>query len=314
MANAPEKKTFPIGKRISHVFEFMFLMIFFVLINLLPFSALHGVARFFRIILSPLLKSAKKRIRTQVTDVLKITDEAELKTFINHNLDNTIRSFFELMQGWRMRRPRFVRKYVEITPETRAILAESSEGIVFAEGHFGNWEVPVPAFASLGVKVFFSAQKLSNPYVDAMTHWIRMRYGGGGVVYLKEAEKFIPLLRRKEPIGLVSDQDAGTDGIFVNFLGKPAATHTGPAVLAYLGKARLVFAFCVYQGRGRYRIDCKSLYRFQGKSDFKSSKEAAEILTNRWMHELEAEVRKVPEQYFWAHRRWKTRPPGEHPC
>jgi KDO2-lipid IV(A) lauroyltransferase len=26
---------------------------------------------------------------------------------------------------------------------------------------------------------------------------------------------------------------------------------------------------------------------------------------------LEAEIRRTPEQYFWQHRRWKTRPPEE---
>jgi KDO2-lipid IV(A) lauroyltransferase len=33
----------------------------------------------------------------------------------------------------------------------------------------------------------------------------------------------------------------------------------------------------------------------------------------RYMHELEAVVRECPGQYLWAHRRFKTRPPGEAP-
>jgi len=306
-----EKKYFPLHKRISHVFEYAFTMLLFCIINLFPFSSLHSVAKFFRILLSPLLKSAKKRIHAQVTDILKITDAAELKRFTNCNLDNTIRTFFELMQAWKMRRKKFIEKYVEFGEDSLAIAADRTQGVVFAEGHFGNWEIPIPAYASIGFKVFFSAQRLSNPYVDAWTHRTRIGYGGGGPIYLKEAEKFIPLLRRKEPLGLVSDQDAGGDGIFVNFMGKLAATHTGPALLAYLGKAKLAVGFCVFQGKGRYKFYSRILYRFQGKSDFASSTDAAEKLTKLWVGELEKEVRKYPEQYFWVHRRWKTRPAGE---
>lgn len=308
---AEEKKKFPLKKRVSHVLEFGFTMLFFGIINLFPFSALHSVAKFFRILLSPFLNSARRRIRAHVSETLRITDEQELKRFVNNNLDNTIRSFFELMQAWKMKKKKFIDKYVEFGEDSLAIAADKEQGVVFAEGHFGNWEIPIPAYASIGFRVFFSAQKLSNPYVDAWTHRTRIGYGGGGPIYLKEAEKFIPLLRRKEPLGLVSDQDAGHDGIFINFLGRMAATHTGPALLAYLGKAKLAVGFCIHQGKGRYKFYSRILYRFKNKSDFASSREAAVELTKLWVGELEKEIRKYPEQYFWVHRRWKTRPPEE---
>lgn len=311
MSATEEKKYFPLKKRISHVFEFAFLMLLFAIINLFPFSMLHGVAKFFRIVLSPLLGSARKRIRSQVSEILRLTEEAELKRFVNNNLDHTIRSFFELMQSWKMRKKSFLNKYVSFAEEAVAIAEDRSQGVVFAEGHFGNWEIPIPLYASIGFKIYYAAQKLSNPYVDYVVRKIREGYGGGGAIYLKESEKYIPLLRRKEPIGLVADQDAGNDGIFVNFMGKKASTHAGPAVLAYLGKARLAIAFCIYQGKGRYVFYARTLYRFGAKSDFASSREAAEKLTQLWVSELEKEIRKYPEQYFWVHRRWKTRPPEE---
>lgn len=311
MSQVEEKKYFPLKKRISHVIEFAFVMLLFGIINLFPFSMLHSVARFFRIMLSPLLGSARRRIRSQVSEILQITDEKELRRFVNTNLDHTIRSFFELMQSWKMKHKRFIDKYVTFAEETREIAADRSQGVVFAEGHFGNWEIPIPAYASIGFKIYYAAQKLSNPYVDFMVRKIREGYGGGGAIYLKESEKYVPLLRRKEPIGLVADQDAGGEGVFVNFLGKQASTHMGPAVLAYLGKARLVVAFCIFQGRGRYQFYARTLYRFAGKSDFASSREAAEKLTQLWVSEMAKEIRKYPEQYFWVHRRWKTRPQGE---
>ncbi len=311
MSQLEEKKYFPLRKRISHIAEFAFLLLLFAIINLFPFWMLNGVAKFFRITLSPLLASARRRIRSHVSEILQITDEAELNRFVNKNLDHTIRSFFELMQSWKMRKKSFLDKYVSFGEETLAIAEDKSQGVVFAEGHFGNWEIPIPMYASIGFKIYYAAQKLSNPYVDWVVRKIREGYGGGGAIYLKESEKYIPLLRRKEPIGLVADQDAGSEGIFVDFLGKKASTHAGPAVLAYLGKARLAVAFCIYQGRGKYHFYARTLYRYRGKSDFASTREAAVKLTQLWVSEMEKEIRKYPEQYFWVHRRWKTRPPEE---
>lgn len=311
MSQLEEKKKFPLKKRISHVVEFAFVMFLFGIINLFPFSMLHSVARFFRILLSPLLNSARRRIRSQASERLGITDERELEKFVNNNLDHTIRSFFELMQSWKLKNKKFLAKYVTFGEEALAIAEDRSQGIVFAEGHFGNWEIPIPAYASVGLKIFFAAQKLSNPYVDYMVRKIREGYGGGGAIYLKESEKYVPLLRRKEPIGLVADQDAGGEGVFVDFMGKQASTHMGPAVMAYLGKAKLVVAFCIFHGQGRYHFYARTLYRFAGKSDFASSRDAAQQLTQLWVSEMEKEIRKYPEQYFWVHRRWKTRPASE---
>ncbi|MCS6971430.1 MAG: lysophospholipid acyltransferase family protein [Turneriella sp.] len=301
----------PLPKRIAHLVEFLFLLVIFVLTNLFPFWSLHGVARCFRILFYPVLGQARRRIRSHVSELLGIREEKALRQFTNRNLEHTIRCFLELMQSWKMRNPRFIRKYVEFAEEAMAVAQDRSQGVVFAEGHFGNWEIPIPAYASIGFKVHFAAQRIANPYVDWMVRKMREGYGGGSAIYLKESEKYLPLLRRKEPIGLVADQDAGGDGIFVDFLGKKAATHAGPAVLAYLGKARLAIGFCVFQGKGRYRFYIRTLYRFQAKSDFASTREAAEKLTRLWVAELEKEVRKYPEQYFWVHRRWKTRPPEE---
>ncbi|HRP69498.1 MAG TPA: hypothetical protein PLY93_08205 [Turneriella sp.] len=188
MKKEEEKKYFPLKKRISHIFEFAFTMCTFCIVNLFPFSALHSVAKTFRILFSPFLGSARKRIVAHVNVSLKIQDPKELTHFVNANLDNTIRNFLELMQAWKMKKKKFIDKYVEMDDEVRAIAADKTQGVVFAEGHFGNWEIPIPTYASIGFKIFFSAQRLSNPYVDAWTHRTRIGYGGGGPIYRKEAE------------------------------------------------------------------------------------------------------------------------------
>ena len=307
-----EKKYFPFKKRISHVFEFVFVIILYLFVNLWPWSKLHSLANGIRILFYPLLKSPRRRVASHVREILGITDEKELERFVATNLTHSIRCWLEVVQMWKLRNKKFCSKYIEFTPGAIELTKEKNQGIVFAAGHFGNWEIPIIAYSNIGFVSNFSAQHLSNPYVDKMLHTIRKGYRGGEIIYLKESHKFIPVLRSKQPLGLVSDQDAGHDGIFIPFMGKMAATHTGPAILAYLGKARLGVGFCVFQGNGHYRFDARIVYTFKSRQDFKNTEEAARELTVRWVKELETEVMKCPEQYFWVHRRWKTQPDSTH--
>ena len=67
-------------------------------------------------------------------------------------------------------------------------------------------------------------------------------------------------------------------------------------------------------GKDMERIvrDLMRIRAFAGQEDFKgfSDRETAiRHYTERWVKALENQIRNCPEQYFWVHRRWKTRPP-----
>jgi KDO2-lipid IV(A) lauroyltransferase len=110
-------------------------------------------------------------------------------------------------------------------------------------------------------------------------------------------------------VGIVGDQDARGAGIFVPFFGRPASTHRGPAVFS-LRFGAPAFA-CVARrlpGPGvRYRVSGQQVeVPRTGQLD-----EDVEALTAALAARLEAEIREAPEQYFWFHRRWKSKPPVE---
>ena len=102
------------------------------------------------------------------------------------------------------------------------------------------------------------------------------------------------------------DMDYGRkDAIFVPFFGVPAATITGLARLARLAGAAVVP--CVTRmlpgGQG-YRVEVGEAW-----ADFPGDDVVAD--TQRMNAWIESVVRTMPEQYYWVHRRFKTRPPGE---
>lgn len=95
------------------------------------------------------------------------------------------------------------------------------------------------------------------------------------------------------------------DSIFVPFFGIPTATITG---LSRLSKAAgTVVVPCVTRmlpGKLGYRVEIGDPWENFPTADV----EADTARMNAW---IESEIRTMPEQYYWVHRRFKTRPPGE---
>lgn len=305
------KKKTPIIKKISHIIEFLFLLWITFLVNLIPFRFLHVFAGLLVFLFYPFLGKLRKRIKNNLSFAYPELKGKELKKFLFANLQHNFRVFLEVMQMRKFRKKQFLEKHIEFEPEALKVM-ERPKGVtvVGVEGHFGNWELAIPFYAHFGYRVCFVAKHLSNPYVDWLLHRRRKKYGGE-IYYMEDTKTLIALARQGEVLGLVADQDAGKDGIFVPFFGRKASTFRGPALLAFMGKARFFLCTITYQGKGKYFLKTKILSEKASLENFNSRQEAFEKLTELWVKALEEEVRKNPVQYFWVHRRWKTRPEGE---
>jgi KDO2-lipid IV(A) lauroyltransferase len=103
------------------------------------------------------------------------------------------------------------------------------------------------------------------------------------------------------------DQDARRKGVFVEFLGAPAACHTGVVKLAIRSGKPLIAGVLVDGGSGTYRLVRGPVWR----ADPSRSDEENELDGTTVFHRfLEEQVRAHPGNYLWAHRRWKTAPPA----
>ena len=105
-------------------------------------------------------------------------------------------------------------------------------------------------------------------------------------------------------LALASDQNAKKKGVFVNFFGKPAATPKGAAVLHLKTGAPIVISICSRNSDGTYHL------RFDSLPADENTETPSLLLCRISTSFLEAVVRQNPEQYFWFHKRWKTRPPN----
>lgn len=189
-----------------------------------------------------------------------------------------------------------------------AALAEG-RGVVLVTGHMGNWELGGAAFSARGLPVDAVAKRMANRLFDASLEASRRRVGVR-LVELSEAPRdALRSLRGGHVLGLIADQDAREHGIFVPFFGRDAATFRGPALFALRAGAP-IFLGVSFREAGvpaRYRVVVERV-GFTPTGDLERDVRA---LTGAHAAALERAVRQAPEQYFWQHRRWKTRPAGE---
>jgi len=151
----------------------------------------------------------------------------------------------------------------------------------------------------------YSRQK--NPAFDAVLYHGRTRLGPAQMISRQEGLR--PIARAMKtglPFYYLPDMDFGErDSIFVPFFGVPAATITGLARIAALTGAVVVPAVTEQlPGNEGYRLRFHPAW-----SGFPSGDVAAD--TRRMNAFIEEQVRLMPEQYYWVHKRFKTRPPGE---
>ncbi|MCC7487453.1 MAG: lipid A biosynthesis acyltransferase [Burkholderiales bacterium] len=115
-------------------------------------------------------------------------------------------------------------------------------------------------------------------------------------------------MRKGLPLYYLPDMDLGErDSIFVPFFGVPAATVTGLSRIARLARAVVVPAV-TRQLPGGQGYELRFYPPWEGFPGANVEED-----TRRMNAFIEERVREMPEQYYWVHKRFKTRPPGEPP-
>ncbi len=197
---------------------------------------------------------------------------------------------------------------VEGIDELRAALAEG-KGAVLLTGHLGSWEMGGAAVAAHGIPVVGVAKPMANRRFDADLTAARQRLGMEIVDTGAAPKRALRALGEGKVVGLVADQNAGGNGLFVPFFRRLASTHRGPALFAVRAGAPLFVGSCIRLpgARQRYRIRMERVPS-PGTGD---PERDVLLLTEAHTAVLERAVREAPEQYFWQHKRWKTRPEPE---
>lgn len=116
------------------------------------------------------------------------------------------------------------------------------------------------------------------------------------------------------PIYYLPDMDFGRKGaVFVPFFGVQAATQTATAQISRKWNLPVLPVHCFWDPKtGHYSVEVGApLEDFPNLPGVSPEDDSLEAATARLNQHLESWVRRCPSQYYWVHRRFKTRPEGE---
>ena len=197
----------------------------------------------------------------------------------------------------------FFERFISVDSPERIEEVRNAGGLIGIGFHLGNWELLGVVQAWLGIEVSFLVGDQRNRLVDDYINRLRSSHGIRLIRRDVAMREIIRTVRAGGVVCWLSDQDAGRNGIVVDFFGYPASTPRGAAAFAVKLGRPIACMYLVREKGSHHRLIASPL--FWPSTELKGD-EAERELTQRYTSHLESVVRRYPEQYWWPHRRWKT--------
>jgi KDO2-lipid IV(A) lauroyltransferase len=274
------------------------------LLRFLPYPALSALGRLFGILLYHAAGNRRSVALTNVRLCFPRLAPAEVDAIVRAHFRALGRSFLDRGILWWGSKAR-LHQLVRIEGEEHWHAVADRAAILLAP-HFVGLDMGGLRFSTEHPAAsMYSRQK--DPVIDRLLYRGRTRFGAVRLYARQEGLRpVLRALREGMPFYYLPDMDLGArDAVFVPFFGVQAATITALARIAAISGAAVVPCVTRYgPGNSGY------VMRFYPPWDaFPSDDLVAD--TRRMNAFIEDRVRETPEQYYWVHKRFKTRPAGE---
>ncbi len=278
----------------------------FWLLHWLPLSLLSRIGEAFGLLLYVVVAPRRKVVLTNLRLCFPELSDGERRALARRHFAVNGRSVLERGLAW-WASPERLRRLVRIDGlERLQALKDAGRPVILLTPHFVGLDVAGTRLSLEGNFVSVYAQQ-KNKVFDRWLHHGRSRFNDQLLLSRHDGVRAtVKAMKAGRPLYYLPDLDYGRkESIFVPFFGVPAATITGLPRLARLAGA--VVMPCVVRilpGGAGYVLTLGEPWQDYPSDDV----EADTRRMNVW---LEGVVRTMPEQYYWVHRRFKTRPEGE---
>ncbi|MCX7806306.1 MAG: lysophospholipid acyltransferase family protein, partial [Planctomycetota bacterium] len=184
-------------------------------------------------------------------------------------------------------------------------LLKEGRGVIAVTGHIGMWEMTGFGTSCMGYPLDSVARPIDAPRINEFVEKLRRSRGQRIVNKQGAMIQILKSLKEGRIFGLLMDQKAGSDSLYVPFFGKPAPTLDIAARLHLRIGSPIIVATSYRTGKGfHHSMRIRGPLRFELTGD---EKEDIRIITAACNAALEEAIREHPEQWLWMHRRWKDR-------
>lgn len=230
----------------------------------------------------------------------------DIRRLARENFKQLSRLLFEV--GWSLRLNHHdIRKHITIEGmENLNHAFREGRGALFLTAHLGSWELLTLVPALIPYTIHDIYRPLDYPPLEDVITRFRTRFGMKLIAKDGAIRKMLKALSRGEGVGIPLDQSvAAKDGVFADFFGHPTCTSKGMGLITLKTGVPVVPVFLVRRKRGFTVIFGR---RIMHAKTGDTARDLVEI-TRAFNAQIEAVIRRYPEQWFWVHNRWKTRMP-----
>ena len=292
----------------SNAWQYHLLKALSRLICFLPYAYVVKLGRSLGFLYWYIAPKQRRRGIRQLEERLALSEKEAAKV-MRRLCGNLGQTFLEIMFTPKLDAQR-IAQLVEI--ENRQYLEEAvarGHGVVFLTAHIGNWEWLGAALSMAGFPMTSVIKRQPNDQHTRLLNEYRERVGieifARGTTELLGAAK---AMKKGKILGFLADQDAGVDGIFLDFFGKPASTPLGPAVFARKFKAPVMPVFIVH--KPDYSGHKVLIYPPLEYENTGEEKDDLRRLTLKMTKLLEEVIREHPDEWIWFQKRWNTKVDG----
>ncbi len=183
---------------------------------------------------------------------------------------------------------------------------EEGRGALLLGPHMGNFELGAMALPLFGFEVAGVARPMRNPLIWRQVSQQRTRTGGALIQQRQAAPQILRALRQGRVVVLLNDQYVrGTREVFVPFFGVRCSTAVGVALFALRARAPVLPAYVVRDAPDHHICTICPPLDVPRSGDSRHDIEAATSIHTRAYEEI---IRRHPEQYIWATRRYRRSP------
>ena len=269
----------------------------------LPWTLVRAIAPALGWLMRELMVSRRRAAEINLAIAFPELDDKQRRQLLRAHFRSLGMSVFEFLRAW----------WGPLAPVGRGFEVQGLEHVERARATGRGIILISPHFTTLEICTRLLCQTVPvagmyRPHDSAALDWAvrHGRLGHAAAMFARdELRAAIRHLKNGGVLWFAPDQETRRgDSVFVPFFGKPAWTLTSTHAMARLSGAQVLPLFHERRDDGSYRVEIGAPL-----ADFPSSDAGAD--TARVMALIETQVRRVPAQYLWIHKRFKTQPNGQ---
>ena len=273
------------------------------LMSILPMRLLFIISDVISFILYYIIGYRKKIVRSKIKLCFPEKTHKERLDIEKKAFRHFVDVFMELIKSFTITEKEISKRLLITNPELPDSFYDQNKSVIFLSGHYANWEwVSFIVERSLKYNMSVVYKQLTNVYFDRLIKKTRIKFG---VKFVPTKEFYPEILtniknNKIQAYGFLADQNPRWEKIkyWGKFMGIDVPIIVGPETIARKLDLPVFYFQTERVKRGVYQSTFVLLEEQPKQAPLYQ-------LTDKYMGELENQIRKSPEYYFWTHRRFR---------